>query len=38
VPEEFNEKLKIIYEGFFSFSFMWGFGACISEEKIPFSN
>lgn len=38
VPEEFNEKLKIIYEGFFSFAFIWSFGAAISEDKIAFSN
>jgi len=35
---EYLEKMKIIYEGFFCFAFMWAFGAAISEEKIPFSN
>lgn len=36
--DEYNEKIKIIYEGYFAFAFIWAFGAAISEEKIPFSN
>lgn len=37
VPEEYNEKLKIIYEGFFAFAFMWSFGATLSEDRIAFN-
>ena len=36
-PEELQEKLKIIYEGFFSFAFMWAFGATLSEDRIAFN-
>ena len=37
VPEEFAEKQKVIYEGFFAFAFMWAFGAALSEDRIPFN-
>jgi dynein heavy chain len=36
-PEELQEKLKVIYEGFFSFAFMWAFGATLSEDRIAFN-
>ena len=29
--------MKIIYEGFFCFSFMWSFGATLSEDRIAFN-
>jgi len=29
--------MKTIYEGFFAFAFMWGFGATLSEDRIPFN-
>jgi dynein heavy chain len=37
VPEEYQDKMKIIYEGFFCFSFMWSFGATLSEDRIAFN-
>jgi dynein heavy chain len=35
--ETFTEKMKIIYEGFFAFSFMWAFGATLTEDRISFN-
>jgi len=35
--DTYNEKMKIIYEGFFSFAFMWSFGATLSEDRISFN-
>jgi len=35
--DTYNDKLKIIYEGFFSFAFMWSFGATLSEDRISFN-
>ena len=35
--ETFQENLKVIYEGFFSFAFMWSFGATLSEDRITFN-
>jgi dynein heavy chain len=35
--ETFQENLKVIYEGFFSFAFMWAFGATLSEDRITFN-
>ena len=37
VPDEYQEKMKIIYEGFFCFAFMWSFGATLSEDRIAFN-
>jgi len=33
--EEGNEEaIKLIYEGFFVFAGMWGYGASLDEDKI----
>ena len=33
-----NDDIKIIYEAFFIFDFMWSFGASVDEGKILFSS
>ena len=33
-----NDDIKIIYEAFFVYAFMWSFGAALDEGKISFSN
>lgn len=32
-----NDDIKVIYEAFFVFAFMWSFGAAVDEGKIQFS-
>ena len=32
-----NDDIKIIYEAFFIFAFMWSFGAAVDEGKFSFS-
>jgi dynein heavy chain len=33
-----GEKIKLIYEGFFAFAVLWGYGASLDEDKLSFSN
>ena len=33
-----NDDIKIIYEAFFIFAFMWSFGVAVDEGKISFSS
>lgn len=33
-----NDDIKIIYEAFFVYAFMWSFGAAVDEGKISFSS
>lgn len=35
--EDYAEKQKQIYEGFFCFAFMWAFGGILTDDKISFS-
>ena len=35
--DDYETKLKTIYEGFFCFAFMWSFGATLSEDRIAFN-
>ena len=36
--EEKIDEIKFIFEGFFVFALMWGFGASLDEDKLSFSN
>ena len=33
-----EEKIKAIYDGFFMYAVIWGFGGALSEDKLSFSN